>query len=203
MCLKGFIKGMIIMRLSTVLLLCFFLVTSSSFAEKGRKISLAALSQVGKTLSYDPAYVSLAYPMGDLPIERGVCTDVVIRSLRKVGLDLQQLVHEDMKRSFNKYPKNWGLRSTDRNIDHRRVPNLQCFFKRKGWSLVISQKAEAYKSGDIVTWKFSNGLDHTGVVFLRRVKGKKRPMIIHNVGSGAQLEDCLFSWKITGHYRVK
>lgn len=172
-------------------------------ADKGKKISLAALSQIGKTLSYDPAYVSLKYPMGDLPIEKGVCTDVVIRSLRKVGLDLQKLIHEDMKTNFAKYPKNWGLKRPDKNIDHRRVPNQQCYFKRKGWALTVSQKAESYQTGDIVTWKLTNGLDHTGVVFVRTVKGKSKPFIIHNIGAGAKLEDCLFSWKITGHYRVK
>ena len=190
------------MKLQAIFLV--LLLSLSLFAEgKSQKIAMAAFSQIGKTLSYDPAYVSLKYPMGDLPIEKGVCTDVVIRSLRKVGLDLQKLIHEDMKANFAKYPKNWGLKRPDNNIDHRRVPNQQCYFKRRGWALSLSQKTESYKTGDIVTWKLTNGLDHTGIVFVRTVKGKAKPFIIHNIGAGAKLEDCLFSWKITGHYRIK
>lgn len=158
--------------------------------------------QLGKTLFYDPSYVKLKYPNGDVPLVKGVCTDVVIRALRNTNIDLQKEVHEDMRRAFGKYPKNWGLKRADKNIDHRRVPNLQTFFKRKGWQQPITKNAQDYLPGDIVSWKFDNGLDHIGVVVSSKsLKGI--PLIVHNSGMGAQMEDVLFEWKITGHYRVK
>jgi uncharacterized protein YijF (DUF1287 family) len=159
----------------------------------------SARQQIGKTVSYDGSYVVLRYPEGDVPIETGVCTDVVVRAFRAVGLDLQKLVHEDMRQAFGKYPKNWGLKRPDRNIDHRRVPNLQIFFERHGRKLPISRTASSYKAGDLVTWMVGGSLPHIGIVSDRKVAG--RPLIIHNIGAGTQEEDFLFEYPITGHYR--
>lgn len=162
----------------------------------------AARSQVGKTVEYDPNYTVLAYPKGDVPIERGVCTDVVIRALRdSSSLDLQVLVHEDMQKAFAKYPKNWGLKKTDKNIDHRRVLNLQTFFKRKGYSVAISNKAEDYRAGDLVTVLLPQNLPHIMVVSNQK-NSEGIPLIIHNIGAGAKEEDRLFEFTITGHYRL-
>ena len=159
----------------------------------------AAHAQVGQTLSYDPAYRRIAYPGGDVPLSTGVCTDVVIRSFRAVGLDLQVLVHQDMKANFASYPRNWGLRRPDTNIDHRRVPNLQTFLKRKGKSVAVTRRAADYLPGDIVTWRLSSGVPHIGIVSNRR-KGD-RHLVVHNIGAGAQVEDVLFAFEVTGHYR--
>ncbi len=161
-----------------------------------------AREQIGVTTSYDPTYRSIPYPNGDVPKETGVCTDVVIRALRACGLDLQKAVHEDMRANFSKYPKLWGLKSTDRNIDHRRVPNLQTFFKRKGWERPVTDQAADYKTGDIVTWNLQDrgSLPHIGIVSDKKT-ADGTPLIIHNIGGGAQEEDCLFHYKITGHYR--
>lgn len=163
----------------------------------------AARAQIGVTTGYDPAYRKLDYPGGDVPESTGVCCDVVIRALRKSHeLDLQKLVHEDMKANFAVYPKNWGLKKTDRNIDHRRVPNLQTFFKRKGWSLPVTQQAADYQPGDLVTCMLPGNLPHIMVVS-DKTSGAGRPMVIHNIGSGAKEEDRLFDFTLTGHYRVK
>lgn len=163
----------------------------------------AARSQVGKTTTYDPAYVALKYPGGDLPIEKGVCTDVVIRALRAgKNFDLQKLVHEDMKANFSKYPKIWGLKRTDRNIDHRRVPNLKTFLKRRGYSLPVTKKAQDYQPGDLVTCTVPPNLPHIMVVSNKKSR-KGVPLVIHNIGSGAQEEDSLFKYPLTGHYRLK
>lgn len=162
----------------------------------------SARKQVGVTLIYDPAYVRLPYPGGDVPQERGVCTDVVIRALRPQGLDLQKAVHEDMRAHFRLYPKNWGLRAPDRNIDHRRVPNLQTWFVRQGWSLRPTREASSYRPGDLVTWMLPGNLPHIGIVSDRRsVSGT--PLIIHNIGRGTREENILFDYPITGHYRPK
>ena len=186
------------------LLPLFFFLFSPLLAEtkKQLKIAQSSLSQLGKTTTYNPAYVKLKYPNGDVPIKSGVCTDVVIRSLRGINIDLQKLVHLDMKKNFSKYPKNWGLKRPDKNIDHRRVPNLMCYFKRNGWSLPTSKRPRDYQRGDIVVWKLGKGLLHTGVI-AKYAKGKTRPLIVHNIGSGAQVENFLFSAKIIGHYRYK
>jgi uncharacterized protein len=157
-----------------------------------------ARRQVGKTLSYDPAYRRIAYPNGDVPIATGVCTDVVIRAYRHAGVDLQVLVHEDMKRNFGAYPKSWGLRRPDTNIDHRRVPNLATFFKRQGAALPVTKRAGDYKPGDIVTWKLASGVPHIGIV-TGRARGSTR--VVHNIGSGAREEDVLFAYELTGHFR--
>jgi len=166
-------------------------------------IANAARWQIGKTTSYDPAYVGLKYPNGDLEMSKGVCTDVVIRALRKSRkMDLQKLVHDDMRAHFSKYPKIWGLKSTDKNIDHRRVPNLKTYFKRKGWSLPVTKKKEDYKPGDLVTCTVAGRLPH--IMIVSDVAGADgTPMVIHNIGGGAREESRLFEFPLTGHYRVK
>lgn len=150
---------------------------------------------------YDPSYVAIAYPGGDVPDDRGVCTDVVIRAWRQIGLDLQVLVHEDMRANFGQYPRIWGLRSTDRNIDHRRVPNLQKFFSRRGAALPVSDRARDYRPGDLVTWMLPGNLPHIGIVSDRQAGAADRPLILHNIGAGTQEEDILFKYPVTGHYR--
>jgi hypothetical protein len=162
----------------------------------------SAYAQVGKTVSYDPGYTSIAFPGGDVPIERGVCTDVVVRAYRGIGVDLQLLVHEDMRAAPGAYPKLWRLSRPDPNIDHRRVPNLAVFFARHGKALPISKDARDYKPGDIVTWRLSGGLAHIGLVSDKQ-SGGGRPLVIHNIGAGAQLEDVLFEFEVTGHYRYR
>ncbi len=160
--------------------------------------------QIGQTVRYDPAYERIAYPSGDVPIERGVCTDVVIRAYRSgLGADLQRLVHEDMRRNFAAYPALWGLKKPDPNIDHRRVPNLQAFFRRAKASLPVSDDPRDYLPGDVVSQKLSNGLAHIVLVTHRASADGKRPMVVHNIGAGARLEDVLFAFTITGHYRFQ
>lgn len=166
------------------------------------KLSDAALSIIDRTIRYTPDYTKIAYPNGDVPKNQGVCTDVIIRSYRKLGIDLQKEVHEDMATNFNKYPKTWGLRSTDTNIDHRRVPNLEVFFSRKGTNLTVTQKATDYKPGDIVTWRLANGRPHIGIVVAKKGQGGRYQMV-HNIGAGQVMEDCLFDYTINGHYRYK
>ncbi|MGH8050107.1 MAG: DUF1287 domain-containing protein [Methylococcales bacterium] len=165
------------------------------------KVVAAARSQIGVTTTYDPAYSRLSYPMGDVPLERGVCSDVVIRAYRKAGIDFQQLVHKDMQANFSLYPKIWKLKKTDSNIDHRRVPNLEVFFKRKDKALNLPQVSDSYKPGDIVSWRLDNGLAHIGIVSDKKSLFDSRPLVIHNIGQGTQEEDVLFSWRIVGHYR--
>jgi uncharacterized protein len=162
----------------------------------------AARAQVGVTLIYDSSYRQIAYPMGDVPPVRGVCSDVVIRAFRAVGIDLQQELHRDMKRHFAAYPKNWGLSEPDSNIDHRRVPNLATWFKRQGHDLPVSQDAAAYQPGDVVTWILSGGQPHIGIVSDRRSGDGARPLVIHNIGWGAREDDALFEYRITGHFRA-
>ncbi len=171
-----------------------------SLAPEAQKLVEAARIQIGVTTIYDPSYVALDYPGGDLPINKGVCTDVIIRAFRKLGTDLQKDVHKDMESHFDQYPKKWGLKAPDKNIDHRRVPNLMTYFQRKGFSLPINSKANDYKLGDIVSWDLASGIAHIGIVS-DRISSAGTPLIIHNIGSGAQEEDILFSFKITGHYR--
>jgi uncharacterized protein YijF (DUF1287 family) len=159
-----------------------------------------AVEQVGKTTSYDPSYQKIEYPNGDVPIETGVCSDVVVRAFRKSGIDLQKDLHEDMKDNFSLYPTRWGLKGTDANIDHRRVPNLQTYFTRKGKSLSTAGSSETFLPGDIVTWDLGGGVDHIGLVVNIWAKPSQRYLIVHNMGA-ARMEDVLFAWKITGHYR--
>lgn len=166
-----------------------------------QKMIEGARRQVGVTRSYDPTYRRIAYPNGDVPRETGVCTDVVIRAYRHAGVDLQKLVHEDMRAAFSVYPKNWGLRRPDTNIDHRRVPNLATFFRRKGKTLSVTQRGADYRPGDIVTWRLSSGVPHIGVISDVPVRGTDRHKVVHNIGAGAQIEDVLFDYTLTGHYR--
>jgi uncharacterized protein YijF (DUF1287 family) len=161
----------------------------------------AAVEQTRYTRGYDPSYVRIDYPNGDVPIETGVCSDVIVRAFRKIGLDLQKEIHEDIKRNFSAYPKIWGLTKPDPNIDHRRVPNLMTYFKRKGKEVAITTGQEDYLPADIVAWRLNNGLLHIGMVTDILVEGASRYKIAHNIGAGAQVEDVLFSWEVIGHYR--
>lgn len=163
----------------------------------------AARRQVGVTLLYDPAYVEIPYPGGDVSAERGVCTDVVVRALRTQGLDLQRAIHEDMRAHFAEYPQSWGLKGPNRSIDHRRVPNQMRWFEREGWSRPISTNAGDYAAGDIVAWKLSgSGLLHVGIVSDRKSRAGI-PLAIHNIGNGTQEDDLLFKHTVIGHYRPK
>lgn len=166
------------------------------------KLSDAAITLTEDEIEYDPTYFSIPYPNGDVPKGKGVCTDVIIRAYRKMGIDLQKEVHEDMKKNFDKYPKKWGLRSTDTNIDHRRVPNLQVFFSRFGEAKPITDDVDDYKPGDIVTWKLSEKFVHIGLVVDKKTNSG-RYFVVHNVGSGQVMEDFLFDYEITGHFRYK
>lgn len=171
-------------------------------AEPADRLVAAARKQVGVTLTYDAAYSRLNYPGGDVPRERGVCTDVLIRAYRDgLGIDLQVLVHEDMRRAFSAYPALWGLKKTDRNIDHRRVPNLQAFFKRAGAALAPSENGADYLPGDIVSQMLPGNLPHIAIVANERSSDGSRPLVVHNIGAGARLEDVVFAYPITGHYR--
>lgn len=166
------------------------------------KLSAAAISIIDDQVIYTPTYVSIKYPNGDVPAKTGVCSDVVIRAYRKLGIDLQKEVHEDMLKNFLLYPniKKWGLHTTDTNIDHRRVPNLEVFFGRKGEKLIVSDDADDYKTGELVTWMIGNKYPHIGIITNKKSPDGKRLMIVHNVGNGQLLEDCLFDWKIVGHF---
>ena len=168
-----------------------------------QQIADAAISIIDPSIDYDPAYFSIKYPNGDIPKNKGVCTDVIIRSYRKLGIDLQKEVHEDMLANFSQYPnlEKWGMTKTDTNIDHRRVPNLEVFFERKGTKLTVTQNAKDYKTGEMVTWMINNKLPHIGIVTSKKSKDGERNLIVHNVGGGQVLEDCLFEYKIVGHYR--
>jgi uncharacterized protein YijF (DUF1287 family) len=164
------------------------------------KLSHAALDRTKRVVRYVPAYVSLPYPGGDVPADTGVCTDEVIRAYRAVGFDLQKLVHEDMKENFSAYPKEWGLSKPDSNIDHRRVPNLQTFFRRRSASLPVTTNPEDYLPGDLITCTVPPHLPHIMLV-VPAPDGSARPWVVHNIGHGPQLEDRLFEFPLTGHYR--
>ena len=181
---------------------------SNSISELRRREFLqhliaAAIERTHHVVRYDPAYVRISYPGGDVPADTGVCTDEIIRSYRSVGVDLQKEVHEDMLRNFDPYPRRWRwlLSRPDPNIDHRRVPNLMVFFGRKGESLPFSGRADDYAPGDLVTWDLGGGVPHIGVVVDKKSAKSGRYMIVHNIGQGPRMEDILFNWKITGHYR--
>lgn len=161
----------------------------------------SAMAQTGYTRFYNPAYVRIDYPNGDVPRETGVCSDVIIRAFRSAGVDLQKLVHEDMAAHFGAYPKLWGLRRPDRNIDHRRVANLMRFFERKRKNRAVSAQGKDYRPGDVVAWRLPNGRLHIGVVSDRPVSDKGRCLVVHNIGAGARSEDLLFTWPVIGHYR--
>lgn len=189
---------------ASTLWLCIFLMSTSLKADDfSKRLSTAALKRTEHQVRYDPAYVSIPYPGGDVPADTGVCTDVVIRSYRRLGIDLQQEVHEDMSQHFSLYPKYWGLEKPDTNIDHRRVLNLRVFFDRKGQSLKPSEDASTYLPGDLVTWRLPGGLPHIGIVIDQKTADGERPLIVHNIGAGPKAEDILFKFPITGHYRYQ
>lgn len=164
-----------------------------------RTLVAAAIEQTTKKVIYDPAYFQIGYPGGDVPADRGVCTDVIIRAYRSAGVDLQKEVHEDMVKNFGLYPDKWGMTGTDTNIDHRRVPNLQVFFKRFGEELEITQDPKSYHPGDIVTWDMPSGRPHIGLVSNLSKDGV--PLMVHNIGAGPEIDDALFDFEISGHYR--
>lgn len=168
-----------------------------------RELADSAYTLTHDRVTYDPSYFSIAYPNGDVPADRGVCTDVVIRAYRKLDFDLQRAVHEDMRAHFGEYPDLWGLTRPDKNIDHRRVPNLMRYFERAGAALRISQEAADYKPGDVVCWNLGGAITHIGMVSSQKVPGTDRHLIVHNIGSGQVLEDMLFSYRIIGHYRYQ
>ncbi len=171
--------------------------SQDSFASR---LSNAALELTRDKITYDPKYYSIDYPNGDVPLGLGVCTDVVVRAYRKLGIDLQKKVHQDMNTNFTSYPKNWGRGTTDPNIDHRRVPNLMVFFKRKGLEKPISTNPDHYLPGDVVSWNLPRNLTHIGLVVNKRSADGKRFLIVHNIGGGQVLADCLFAYRIIGHY---
>lgn len=167
------------------------------------KLSKAVLELTEASVSYDPSYFSIHYPNGDVPSDKGVCTDVIIRAYRKLGVDLQKEVHEDMKKNFSLYPKKWGLKTTDKNIDHRRVPNLMTFFSRHGTTLKNSTSSADYTTGDIVCWDLGGGITHIGIVVNKKSSDQQRNLVVHNIGRGQELSDCLFQYKIIGHYQYQ
>jgi len=175
--------------------------SADSLAAKREQIVNAAFAEIGVTTLYDPAYIKLDYPGGDVPTDRGVCTDVVIRALRKVHVDLQVLVHDDIAKAPAAYPHEWPGPVPDANIDHRRVPNLMVFFQREGKQVPVSTTEADYLPGDIVVWRLPSGLLHVGVVTDRLAPGTRRPMMVHNIGHGAECEDTLFRFTQVAHYR--
>jgi uncharacterized protein YijF (DUF1287 family) len=186
-----------------LLIVCLTVSINIAGSFHARDFVEAARNQIGKTLRYDSSYQVIDYPNGDIPIDRGVCTDVIIRAFRVAyNYDLQKAVHEDMKNNFSNYPKIWGLKRPDKNIDHRRVPNLQTFFERNGWSISLSDQISKFKAGDIVTCMVPPELPHIMIVS-DRVNRKKIPLVIHNIGTGTREEDLLFKFQLTGHYRIK
>ena len=192
------------MKKQFLLIIFFIFCISFSFSQTTEnKLSIAAIELTKDKVVYDPSYFSIDYPNGDVPKGKGVCTDVVIRAFRKLDVDLQKDVHEDMKKNFSIYPQIWGLKKTDKNIDHRRVPNLMTFFTRKGVVKLITKNPKDYIPGDIVCWNLGGAITHTGIVVNKKSRDGKRFMIVHNIGSGQVLQDCLFTFKIIGHFRYK
>jgi uncharacterized protein len=191
-------------RLTTIFLsgiaLAGMLYVSASAETTASNLVSKAREQIGVTTGYDPSYQKLPYPGGDVPAQTGVCSDVVIRAFRKLGLDLQKEVHEDMTNAFAEYPQKWGLKKPDSNIDHRRVPNLMTFFQRRGWAVNASAKSTDFAPGDIVAWDLGSGVTHIGLVSDRQTP-QATPLILHNIGSGTKEEDILLRYKIIGHYR--
>lgn len=184
-------------------LLALLAMAAGSTPQFVQQVIAAAVAQTGQRVRYDGAYRRIPYPGGDVPSGIGVCTDVVIRAYRAAGVDLQQRVHEDMKRAFAAYPKLWGLARPDANIDHRRVPNLQTYFRRRGVEVRVTSNPRDYVAGDLVTWMLPGNLPHIGFVIDRRTADGRRPLIVHNIGNGPEVEDMLMSFPITGHYRYR
>jgi uncharacterized protein len=189
----------------TILLVCIsaLILQASAQGDFFQHLADSALTLTKQRVTYDPRYFALKYPNGDMPADKGVCTDVIIRAYRKMGIDLQTEVHEDMQANFTAYPKYWGLKTTDKNIDHRRVPNLMKYFARHNAKLPVTSNPEDYHPGDLVCWDLGSGISHIGIVVNRKSKDQKRNLIVHNIGAGQVLEDCLFKFKIIGHYRYK
>lgn len=190
------------MKKTTFCILIFFLSNIFAFGQTifSKRLSDAALELTKQKVSYDPSYFKIGYPNGDIPADKGVCTDVVIRAYRRLGIDLQKEVHEDLKANFKKYPQSWGLSRPDKNIDHRRVPNLMIFFGRNGQVKAITNKPGDYLPGDIVCWNLGGGITHIGIVVDKKSADGTRNLIVHNIGGGQILADCLFQFKIIGHY---
>lgn len=189
-----------IMRSLLIMLAAF--AATVAFADTPALVE-AARKQTHATVIYDGAYTQIAYPMGDVPSDRGVCTDVVIRAYRGIGIDLQVGVHDDMRAHFDAYPRLWGLKGPDRNIDHRRVPNLQTFLRRAGAEIGIERVGTSFLPGDLVTWMLPGNLPHIGIVSELHAPNSDRPLVIHNIGAGPVEDDTLFAYPITGHYRYK
>ena len=193
------------MLAAVVTVCCILFSTAALAAAPDRPFNLlldeAARNRAGQNVRYDGTYTRIPYPGGDVPANIGVCTDEIIRVYRAVGIDLQEEVHEDMKRNFSAYPANWGLSRPDSNIDHRRVPNLAPFFRRRGEVLSVDADPLSYAPGDLVTWELTNGLPHIGMVVSGRSAGGSRPLILHNIGEGPKIEDALLVGRITGRYR--
>ena len=185
------------------LLIIFLLIFNLAYSQVKDTLSVSALKLTEQEVTYDPAYYSIDYPNGDIPSDKGVCTDVIIRAYRLIGIDLQKDIHEDMKANFDKYPKDWGLKKPDKNIDHRRVPNLMTLFERKGTVKPITIKPEDYLPGDLVCWNLGGGILHIGIVVHIKSDYGLRYLIVHNIGAGQVMEDCLFDFNIIGHYRYK
>ena len=183
-----------------ILYIFFFLYIVSGFTQESPTLSQSAIELTKQQVTYDPSYFSIPFPNGDIPSDKGVCTDVVIRAYRKTGIDLQKEVHEDMQANFDLYPKIWGLSKTDKNIDHRRVPNLMVYFERNGKAIRISDNPNDYSPGDIVCWNLGGAITHIGIVVDVKSEDGIRYQIVHNIGAGQVMEDCLFDYKIIGHY---
>lgn len=188
------------MRYGITILLSLVISLSRAQDTFSKKLSDAAVELTTHKVQYDPTYFSIPYPNGDVPSDKGVCTDVVIRAYRKLGIDLQKEVHEDMASNFLLYPKDWGLKTTDKNIDHRRVPNLMTFFKRHGTVKKKSTNPNDYAPGDIVTWNLGGGTNHIGILIDQKSQDNERYLVVHNIGNGQEISDCLFQFKIIGHY---
>lgn len=194
----------IIMKYDRTVLITALLTIMAGIAHAetpAQKLSDAAMERTKHQVLYDGSYRKISYPGGDVPDNVGVCSDVVIRAYRKLGVDLQVEVHKDMKSSFDKYPNNWGLTRTDSNIDHRRVPNLETFLTRKGASLPVTSKAQDYQPGDLVTWRIGGTMPHIGIVVEKKTLFGRTPMVVHNAGMGPRMENVLFAWPMIGHYR--
>lgn len=166
-----------------------------------KQLIAAAVEQSKLTTGYDPSWVKIDYPNGDVPIETGVCSDVVVRAFRKAGIDLQKDVHEDMTAAWAAYPRKWGANGTDTNIDHRRVLNLTTLFERRGKSVPITTNRDDYLPGDIIAWELSSGVEHIGIMTDLWSEPDRHCLVVHNIGAGARIEDVLLNWKIIGHYR--
>ncbi|MFO7616246.1 MAG: DUF1287 domain-containing protein [Bacteroidales bacterium] len=193
------------MRKPLVTLLLLTLAISPAIGQGNfyERLADSALTLTRHIVTYDPAYRAIDYPNGDVPADRGVCTDVIIRAYRKLGIDLQKEVHQDMRAHFGQYPNLWGLSQTDKNIDHRRVPNLMTFFARHGHVKKITNNPSDYEPGDIVCWDLGGGIPHIGIVSGKKSADGLRYLIVHNIGAGQVLEDCLFKFKVNGHYSYK